>query len=58
MAKYEVRIYENIYHTVEVEADSRDEAYDKAREIISNGNDGDYETEAEGFTGDYSIEEV
>jgi hypothetical protein len=58
MATYEVTIYETVYHTVEVEANNRDEAYEKGWQIIANGADGTYETEADGFTGDYRVEEI
>lgn len=58
MAEYEVSIAEVVWHTTTVTAESRDEAYDKAWEIIANASGEEYDTEAEGFTGDYKIYEV
>ena len=58
MAKYEVRIYETIYHDVDVEAENKDDAYDIAHKIITGETKGDYETESDGFTGNYCISEA
>ena len=58
MGKFEVRIYETVYHDVEVEAVDKDEAYEKAHKIVTGEVKGDYETESDGFTGNYYIDEV
>jgi galactitol-specific phosphotransferase system IIB component len=58
MPKFEVRIYETVYHTVEVEAVDKAEAHQKGYDIIAGNVAGEYDTEAEGFTGSYSIEEL
>jgi len=58
MANYEVRIYETVYHTVEVEADNKDDAYTQAWSAIIDGPFDEYETNSDGFTGRFSIEEV
>ena len=52
-----VKIYETVIHSTVVEAANEDEAYDKAYEVIANGPSDGYDTEAEGFTGDWSAEE-
>ena len=56
--EYEVVIYETVAHKVVVKAESRDEAYDKGFDIIISGNNGEYETEALGFTGEHNIYEI
>lgn len=56
--EWEVIIFETVRHSTTVEAENRDDAYMKAYEIIANGQDGDYETEAEGFTGDWDAYEL
>jgi len=48
MAKYEVTIAETLHHTVEVEANSRKEAKEKAYEIVINGPETDFDTESLG----------
>lgn len=53
--EYEVVIYETVGHRATVLAKNPDEAYNKAYEIITNGNPDEYETEAEGFTGQYVV---
>jgi hypothetical protein len=58
MREYEVSIYETVIHTAVVEAANEEEAYSKAYEIIANGPDDGYDTEAEGFTGAYVIEDL
>jgi len=55
--EWEVKIYETVVHSTVVEADNEDEAYQKAYEVIANGSSDSYDTEAEGFTGDYVVEE-
>jgi hypothetical protein len=55
MSNYAVTIYELIYHTVEVSATDEDEAYDAAHRIVTGEIKGEYETESEGFTGNYYI---
>lgn len=54
MQEYEVKLYETISHTVTVNATDEDDAYNKAYEIICNGTEEDYYTEAEAF-GDFVI---
>jgi hypothetical protein len=56
MAEYTVSIYEKVAHIVTVEADSEDEAYDKAYEVISLGKP--YDIEAGEFTGEWRAEEA
>ena len=58
MKHYEVIIYETVKHSTTVEANDRDEAYNKAYEVITNGTQDQYETEAEGFTGDWNAYEL
>lgn len=57
MKEWEVKIYETVIHSTIVEAANEEEARDKAFEIIANGPDSEYDTEAEGFTGDWSATE-
>jgi hypothetical protein len=54
--EYEVNIWELVVHTTTVEATSKEEAYDKAYEAIANGQNDEYETESEGFTGKWEAE--
>jgi hypothetical protein len=56
--EFEVTIWENISHTVIVECESQDDAYEKAYEIITGVVLGDYDTDSDGFTGQWEIEEV
>jgi hypothetical protein len=58
MKQYEVIIFEVVRHSTTVEASNRDEAYSKAYEVITNGTQDQYETEAEGFTGDWNAYEL
>jgi hypothetical protein len=58
MKEYEVSIYETVIHTTVVEAASEDKALELAYEKIANGPDTEYDTEAEGFTGYHTIEEL
>ena len=51
--EYEVKIWELVCHSTTVEASNKDEAYEKAWEIIANGPDAGYETESVGFTGEW-----
>ena len=55
MTTYEVTIFELVSHTTQVEADNEDDAYDNAHKIITGEIKGEYETEPEGFTGNYYI---
>ena len=57
MKEYLVKIYETVVHSTIVEAKDEDEAYKNAYEVITNGEPSGYDTEAEGFTGDYQVEE-
>lgn len=56
MTEWEVRIDERVVHTTTVEAETIDEAYEKAREKIMNTDD--YDTEAVGFTGNWDAYEL
>jgi hypothetical protein len=56
--KYQVKIYEIVSHTVEVEADSSDSAYEVAYDTIGSGNKELYDTEAQGYTGEYDVYEI
>lgn len=51
MATYGVRIYELISHYKEVDATSEQDAYNQLYNLLTEGNESDYETESEGFTG-------
>lgn len=53
---YTVRIYETVFHTVSVEANNEDDAYDKAHNIVTGEVKGEYETDSDGFTGNYYID--
>ena len=48
MAKYEVIITETLEHTVILEADSLQEAKEKAHEVVMSGPDSEYDTESLG----------
>jgi hypothetical protein len=41
--KYEVTLYEKVYHNLIVEADSRNEALELAEELVSNRTPGELE---------------
>lgn len=56
MSEYTVRIYETVFHTVMVEADNEDDAYDKAHKVVTGEVKGEYETDSDGFTGNYYID--
>ena len=56
--QWEVIIFETVRHSTTVEADNRDEAYTKARKVIGDGQQDEYETEAEGHTGDWDAYEL
>lgn len=58
MKEYEVKIYETVVHTTVVEAESEDEALDRAYSKISNKPATEYETDSEGFTGHHEVEEL
>jgi hypothetical protein len=58
MPTWEVRIYETVFHTATVEADNKEQAYEKGYEIIANGPTDGYDTEAEGFTDDWEVWEI
>jgi hypothetical protein len=55
---YDVVIYELISHKARVTADNEDDAYDAAHQIITGEVEGEYDTEPEGFTGQYYINGV
>jgi hypothetical protein len=63
MKSYEVKINELMYHSLMVEAESSDDALDKAYELLRNGmskdqqKEFDYSLESEGFTGEHDVEE-
>lgn len=56
--EYEVKIWETVVHSTRVEAKSREEAYEKAYRIITDGPSDEYDTEADGFTGDWDAYEA
>lgn len=56
--EYEVVIYETISHRVEVTADNEDDAYDAAIKVITGEVKEEYNTEPEGFTGHYYINQL
>jgi hypothetical protein len=58
MPTFAVKIYETVIHMVDVEAADSSDAYNKAYEIVTNGQQDEYDTEAEGFTGDYSVVQI
>ena len=55
---YEVIIYELISHRVAVEAGNEDDAYDSAHKIVMGEVKGEYDTESEGLTGNYYINQL
>ncbi len=57
MATFVVQVNELIKHTVEVEADSMEEAKTKGYEIILNGPDSEYNSDSEGTQAIYVYEE-
>jgi hypothetical protein len=58
MPNYTVTLYETIYHTVDVEADSADKAVALAMNTVT-GDVGDYETESQGINSwSWEIEEA
>jgi hypothetical protein len=57
--EYEVIIYELISHRVEVEADNVDDAYDTAHKVVMGELAYiEYDTESEGLTGNYYVNEA
>jgi hypothetical protein len=56
--QWEVIIFETVRHSTTVEAKTSEEAYDKAYKVISDGQQHEYDTEAEGYTGDWDAYEV
>jgi hypothetical protein len=58
MKEYEVTLYELIYHTAQVTAENEDAAYDAAWKIMTGDVKGEYDTDSEGFTGRYYVNEV
>lgn len=58
MPEYNAKVYELVSHSLVVEANDEEDAWEKAHAILSEGNKDNYDTEYEGFTGDYVIEEV
>ena len=63
MAEYIVKIDERFFHTLAIEADTADEAIEKAYQMLRDGmtpedeKEYDYSLESDGFTGDHSAEE-
>jgi len=49
--KYEVTLYENVFHTLTVEADSRNDALELAEELLSNRVPADLEEQNDYSTG-------
>ena len=58
MSKYEIRIYETLMHTVTVEADDPDSAYEIGYDIVMNGEDGSYDTESCGTADEADVFKV
>jgi hypothetical protein len=58
MKEYDVTLFEVVKHTARVSPADKSSAYEKAYEVIANGPNDGYDTEAEGFTGDWMLEEV
>lgn len=64
MTEYIVKIDERMYHTLTIEAETADEATDKAYQMLRDGMTPEeekaceYTLESDGFTGEYSAEEV
>lgn len=56
--EYEVKMYETVFHTTIVTAKDKEDAYNKAYEVIANGPSDGYDTEADGFTGDVQVTEL
>jgi hypothetical protein len=50
MATYEIIIHEAVYHTIEVEADDRESAVEKAFLIYLEEPDTEYETDSNGVS--------
>ena len=57
MAKYQVRIYETLMHTVEVEAQDRSHAVEIAFDLVMNETDG-YYTESCGTSENAEVMEI
>lgn len=57
MAKYEVRIYETLMHTAEVEAEDRSHAIELAFDVIMNET-GEYESESCGTSTEVDVMEI
>jgi hypothetical protein len=49
--KYQVTLYENVYHTLTVEADSRSDALELAEQLVSNRSPGELEDQNDYTTG-------
>ena len=64
MTEYIVKIDERMYHTLTVEAETADEASEKAYQMLRDGltpeeeKACDYSLESDGFTGEHSTEVV
>ena len=53
MPRYEVQLDERVKHAVEVDADTEQDALDKAYQIIMNGPESEYSTDSEGISASY-----
>lgn len=64
MTEYIVKIDERMYHTLTIEAETADEATEKAYQMLRDGMTPEeekaceYTLESDGFTGEHSAEEV
>ena len=64
MTEYIVKIDERMYHTLTIEAETADEATEKAYQMLRDGltpedeKACDYSFESDGFTGEHSAEVV
>lgn len=64
MTEFLIKIDERMYHTLTIEADTADEAIEKAYQMLRDGltkdeeKACDYSFESDGFTGEHSAEEV
>lgn len=58
MKEWEVTIFETVRHMTTVEADNEDDAYEAAHKVITGEVKGEYDSESDGFTGNYYIDQL
>lgn len=64
MTEYQIKIDERMFHTLTIEAETADEATEKAYQMLRDGltpedeKACDYSLESDGFTGEHSAEVV